>query len=252
MTQQSYDDLFLMKPLANTLYLYKNNPANPGVNPFANTANVIPITHPGCNAPSGYSCASYTSTGNWSNVAQILSPGDAWNGDAAGTSITSDTGVPSLLTVENDHLWLYQGQNGNALANPIELGSTGWSGMTLISPGTINGQLTLWTRQNSTGTIYSYPITLINHIPTLNPANPGTPITATSGSVLRGFTSLLPAATYPTIASTGDTNTSTGPSLYTISTSGQVIEYAGTPSGNPSSTATSLTTITPGSIFQIS
>jgi hypothetical protein len=186
------------------------------------------LSHPSCSATADNAgnCSGY-SLGNWSDVTQILAPGDAWAGSS------SDNGLPSLLTVENGQLWLYQGQFGDALADPIQLGSAGgttnWSAMTLIAPGLVAGQLTIWARNNSTGTLYSYPITVdANGLPTLNPASPGTPVTPTSGTVISGLT--LPAATYAAVSSPGAFDNSSNPGLYAENTSGT------TPSGGSCAT----------------
>ena len=247
MSHQGYDDLFALKPGSPNLYLYVNNPANQGQDPFGSTANVTTISsHPSCaaTADNATNCSSYPA-GNWSGVTQILAPGDAWAGAPAGSGITADNGQPSLITVENGQLWLYQGTNSDSLANPIQLGSAGWANMTLIAPGQVNGQLTLWARDNTTGQIYSYPITLdANNLPTLNPTAAGTPIPAegagSTGILLPGIT--LPAASYPTIASTGDSTATAGPSLYAIDTSGNVWDYPGTPGGTPSTTPVNIGT----------
>jgi hypothetical protein len=94
-----YDDLYAHQQpgdaFSGALYLYKNNPPNPGTNPYDNTANHIQINWPG--SPSDYT--------DWSSATQILSPGGAWTG--AGTA---DNGQPSLLvTFKDGTLWAYQG-----------------------------------------------------------------------------------------------------------------------------------------------
>lgn len=187
---------------------------------FNSTANLTTIpTYPSCSTSvrSG-NCSGYTS-GNWSDVTQILAPGDAWAGSG------SDNGLPSLLTVENNELWLYQGLFGNALGNPALLGSsagsTTWSGVTLIGPGTVDGTLTLCARNNSTGTLYSYPITIgSDGLPTLNPSSPGTPVAATSGTVISLTGVPLNSANYPAVASPGPLDNSSYPGLYAEQTTG--------------------------------
>jgi hypothetical protein len=96
--------------------------------------------------------------------------------------------------------------------------------MTLIAPGSVAGTPTIWARNNSTGALYSYPITIdANGLPTLDPASPATPVTATSGAVISGLT--LPAATYPAAGSPGALDNSSYPGLFAAGTSGT------TPSG---------------------
>jgi hypothetical protein len=258
------DDLFAIQPGQSVLYLYENDPSNSGADAYGNTGGVIPYSaRPACNSDPDNSanCTQYPGSDKWAGVASIVAPGDAWTGAPANSDtqnctttskINCDFGDPSLITAEsNGQLWIYQGQNGDALANPVQLGSTGWNNMTLLAPGVINDQLTLWARNNTTGVIYSYPIYLSsNDVPTLNPRSPGTPIAATSGTTTLGIT--LKASAYPDLATTGDANTPNGPALYAIDSSGNVFVYPGTPSGLPNSAATKLTTITPGSISELS
>jgi hypothetical protein len=209
MSQGSVDDLFVHKGA--NLWLYQNNPANPGAAPqFRDTSSLSGITpKPSCaaTASDAGNCAQYDAA-DWSDVSQILAPGDAYG------SVPSDNGLPSLLTVENDQLWLYQGEFGGQLGSPVLLGSSGWSGMTLIAPGEVGGQLTVWARDNSTGTLYSWPLTLdSNGVPELGTAAVGEPVAATSGSVVSGLS--LPSASYPFVVSSGAL---TGGSCGTVAT----------------------------------
>ena len=98
------DDLYAHKTGGASLYLYKSNPSDPGKSPqFGDTSAITAIQRPTC---SGSDCSGYGSS--WSAVTQILSPGDAWNPTATAND-TTDNGEPSLLTVENGELWLFQG-----------------------------------------------------------------------------------------------------------------------------------------------
>lgn len=108
-----------------------------------------------------------------------------------------------------------------------------------MAPGILNGQLTIWARDKTSGIIYVYPIYLSSsNIPTLNPnpSAPGTPIAATSGMTNLGIT--LKFGAYPDVATNGDANSPSGLALYAIDSSGNVYIYPGTASGNPSTTAT--------------
>ncbi len=226
-SQLGVDDLFAHESGGNALYLVLNHPGDLGVAPqFDNYgSNQATISTPTCSTSTrSGNCSGYDST-NWSGVTQILAPGDAWTGAPACTSgpaANCDTGLPSLLTVQGGKLWLYQGQFTNALGDPILLGSssgsTNWSGMTLIAPGDVGGNLTLWATQNSTGALYSYTFSIgSDGLPTLNSSSPGTPVAATSGTLIPSLS--FPSSSYPTMASPGPLDNSSYPGLY--------VEYTG-------------------------
>lgn len=236
MSEENVDDLFAYNKTNNEMYIINNNPSAIGAAPqlsAGNTSSMHTIPdHPVCaaTADNASNCTGYPggtanpNTSNWAGVQQIIAPGDAWSGAA------SDTGLASLITVENGTLWLYQGAFGGALSGatfagatgPIQLGSsagtTNWSGMTLIAPGDVNGQLTLWALNNATGAIYSYPITIdqASGQPTINPAGTGTPVTATSGPIV----ATIPTSNnYVAFASPGPLDTAF-PGLYAETTTG--------------------------------
>lgn len=232
-SQGAVDDLIFHKAGGTDLYVYQNNPVNPGVAPqFGGTSNIVTMSvKPPCSATTSNAsnCTGYDST-DWSKVSQILAPGDVYG-----------TGLPDLLTVENDQLWLYEGEYGDTVDTPVLLGSSGWSGMTLIAPGDVGGTLTLWARDNSTGVIYSWPLTLdSNGVPELGSASTGTPVTATSGSTVSGVT--LTSAAYPTVASSGPLTGGTCgtsdptacPGLYAEDTKGNLWYYQGQATGTGS------------------
>ncbi|MFC4035316.1 LamG-like jellyroll fold domain-containing protein [Streptomyces polygonati] len=82
------------------------------------------------------------------NITQLITPGNVFG----------NTDYPAVITVENKKLWIYQSDGGDHLTNPILLGDGDWTGQTLITPGTVQGTPVLWTRDNSSGTVYSFPI----------------------------------------------------------------------------------------------
>jgi hypothetical protein len=223
-TNQAVDDLWAYDKVNHHFYLYKNF----GSNPFQNTANTQDITKDrivtldggGCvpTASTG-TCADYDSTG-WSTLTQVLGVGDFYAGSSLDVPGTND-----LLTVEGGHLWLYRGQNTNQYLNlTVELGSTGWSGVTLVAPGLVGGKPTLWARDNATGVITSYTITF---------DAAGYPVGL--GAAGSGSTSLsVPGATaltqtlYPGVASPGDLHGTGHPDLVVTTTSGNLIDYPGT------------------------
>jgi hypothetical protein len=261
------DDLWAIKPSTGgqpgpgKLYLYQNNPANPGSDPYGTGSVSGTTVRPGCNSTPAIpnNCTNYPP--DWTTVTGILAVGDAWAGDpASGTADCATTPATnincdyqnqsSLITADsNGTLWLYQDKGGATLVNPIKLGSTGWNNMTLLAPGQLDsGQLTLWARDNNTtdttnyGKIFAFTITLQNGIPTLNNGNP---VTATSGTALPVT---APASTYPYIATPGDAGTTGGPNLYAIDTSGNIWAWPYTASDTLSTSKVKLATVTPGTI----
>jgi hypothetical protein len=262
-------------PRSHKLYFYANaDPQQSTAVPYGNYLNNVTTlsSHPVCTAsPENGNCGSYPggtsnpNTVNWQNATQILAIGDAWASSSSDNTCGGTLGTPSLLTVENDQLWLYQGGCGANLngGNPVELGSSGWANITLIAPGMIGGQLTLWARDNTSGALYDYPIGIDpNGVPTLsNPASTGTPIAAgtlPAGSGAFQITGItLNQGQYPIIASNGDDATGSAPNLYAIDTNGNVVEYAGitgvTSDQIPiSTTQVKIGTVPAGSISQLS
>jgi hypothetical protein len=249
----------------NTALIDGNQPPMPFDN-FSSNATSLSV-HPNClPTAENKNCGSYPGTTSpqnstdWSDVTQILEPGDAWAGSSADNTCGSQPvpGVPpppdtpSLLTVENGNLWLYQGGCGDflnpgnprnlenpavtttAASQPVELGAGDWGNMTLIAPGMVDGNLTLWARDNSSGALYSYTFTIDgNNVPTLSQPGSngiGSPIPAEgSGSTgtLIPLNVNLSSQSYPVIASNGDDATGSPANLYFIGTSGIVWEIAG-------------------------
>jgi hypothetical protein len=156
--------------------------------------------------------AGYLQTAPW-NISQLVVPGNVYG---------NTEGHPAVITVENRKLWIYQSTNGKHLANPVLLGDGDWTGLTLIAPGSVGGTPALWARDNSTGALYTYSLTIgSDGLPPLLHATSHTALPLT-----------LSPTTYPAIASPGDLNSSTGgadgnPDLYATNTRGELIEYPG-------------------------
>ena len=253
-SQSQVDDVFALRGAL--LFRYANN-TQAGTTPqFENTANVHLVNYPACptlqmepdpDNPTG-NCTGYPS--GWSQISQIVAPGDAWvganpfNQATFGTAgITQDDGDPSLLAVsKSGGLWLFQGNGGGQLQDPIQLGSSGWSNMTVIAPGTVNGTSVLWARDNSTGALFSYPFVISsNKVPTLNPTTPSSPVpaegTGTTGTAITGAPTLTKAA-YPTLTAalplasggcaTGSPNFNCA-GLFAVDASGNIWYYSGQP-----------------------
>ena len=259
-SQYQVDDVFALRGA--NLYRYLNNTKTGTTPQFENTANVRPVNWPPCPQPlmegdpdNPNNCSGYPS--GWAQISQIVAPGDAWTGanpynasTFGNTGITQDDLDPSLLAVsKTGQLWLFQGNGGGQLQDPVQLGSSGWNNMTVVAPGSVNGTGVLWARDNSTGTLYSYPFVLSsNDVPTMNPATPSSPIpaegTGTTGAPISGAPTLTKAA-YPTLTAalplaTGSGGCSTSnpgyycPGLYAEDTSGNIWYYPGQPvSGSP-------------------
>ncbi|WUD76776.1 LamG domain-containing protein [Streptomyces sp. NBC_00510] len=152
------------------------------------------------------------------NVSQLITPGNVFG---------NSYDYSAVITVENKELWIYQSDGGYHLKNPLLLGDGDWTGQTLIAAGTFKGSPVLWSRDNTTGALYSYPLAVDGD--TLVPA-----LLHPTVHTALGLT-LAPAA-FPVVASPGDVNSpvATGtngggpdgiPDLYTVDTSGQLIEY---------------------------
>jgi hypothetical protein len=236
-SQNAVDDLFAHK--GPNLYAYFNNPNDPGATPqFGSPSNVYFISKPPCSdADDPGACKSYDST-DWSKVTQILAPGDAYS------TAPAHRGPPGLLTVEKNQLWLYQDSyllEGQPILLGSSGGSTGWSDMTLIAPGQVNGAVTIWARDNLTGAIYSYPISIdANGLPTLNPADPGSPPTATSGTIITPPGVSFTSSAYPAMASPGPLDNSSYPGLYAEDSSGKLWYYPGQAGSQPISSTPTL------------
>lgn len=222
-TDQGVDDLWAYDTVNHHLYLYKNF----GPSPFENTANVIDVTKAGvaldttgsttgqaCQVTATADCTGYDAT-DWATVTQVVGVGDLYTGSTQDVPGTND-----ILTVEGDALWLYQGQNANYYLNtPIKLGTSGWSGMTLLAPGPVGGQPMLWARNNTTGVIYRYPITFdANGFPT----SLGTPTTVGT-QIATGYGQA--------VVSPGDVDGDGNPDLYSTDSGGQLWFTAGTTGG---------------------
>ncbi|GAA2015345.1 VCBS repeat-containing protein [Catenulispora yoronensis] len=231
------DDLWAYDTVSHGLFLNKNTGANPFTNPGnvvqlskANVAtdanNTSPTTPDGpntaCATTSTGSCAGYNNT-DWSGLTQMVAVGDFYQGDTPGTcGLTApsscDNGSPGLLTVENGSLWYYQGQQSPYfLGTAVQLGTSGWNGVTLLAPGPVNGVPTLWARDNTTGALYQYKITFDA---AGWPRNLGTPATGQAVSSTGVFTT-------PEIFSEGDVNGDGYPDLYGATEYGGLIAYPG-------------------------
>ncbi|WP_405737017.1 LamG-like jellyroll fold domain-containing protein [Streptomyces sp. NBC_01537] len=222
---QDFDDLIAFNKQNQQLYVVKNDldPAAgggtystyPGF--LGKRESPVGLSRPSCDVTgtvpdSRCGGAGYDSSTPW-NISQLIAQ-NYGSGQ-----------YPAIITVENNKLWFYQSTGGPGLVYPLLLGDGDWSGQTLIAAGTLNGAPVLWSRDNTTGALYSYDIT---------PDSTGLP-PLLHPTVHTNLGLTLPPASYPLIASPGDVNslvqdaTAGGPDgipdLYTVDTSGQLIEY---------------------------
>lgn len=161
----------------------------------------------------------YNST-SW-NISQLIAPGNVFGN-------TDD--YPAVITVENKELWIYQSDGGYHLKNPILLGDGDWTTQTLIAAGTFKGKPVLWSRDNATGQLYSYPIAVdpTTLVPALLHPNVRTSL---------GLT--LPPALYPMVASPA---TSTARSRWATRTPAPRTAIPTSTPSDPSASSSSTTT----------
>jgi hypothetical protein len=159
------DDLFAYNTKTQQLYIVKNDydPADDSAFPpvkYSNYAGYVGrrydvVTKDACESAdlvaddSRCRTAGYDSQ-TW-NVSQLVTPGNVFG---------NTSNYPAVITMENKRLWIYQADGGGHLKNPLLLGDGDWSGLTLIAPGTVGGTPTLWARDNASGTLYTFPLTL--------------------------------------------------------------------------------------------
>ncbi|WP_435132267.1 FG-GAP-like repeat-containing protein [Actinacidiphila sp. bgisy144] len=205
-TNHWIDDLWAWKN--GRLFLYANNLNNSGglegnSNRYFTASHRVSVSRPACTSTD---CSNYLS--DWSAVAQLVAPGDI-DGD----------GIPDLITVENDTAWLFLGstQTGHFSA-AYKLGTTTWTGDTLMAPGDATGDGTpdLWARNDATGAVYLYPLT---------------------GNTTDGFTTATAiqiaspgaylATDRPLMTSPGDIDGDRHPDAYTITNTHQLWENPG-------------------------
>ncbi|MFJ3791003.1 LamG-like jellyroll fold domain-containing protein [Kitasatospora sp. NPDC090091] len=158
-TGTNVDDLFAYSRSTHELYLYQNDAVTPGgtTGRFTLTQNVVPIRN-------SSSCPAKGSDGTWNNVTQILAPG----------KLAQFADAPDLITVDKGELWYFPGtfQAGCNLGAGVRIGTGDWSGTTLLAPGTVGGQPTLWARDDVTGAVSTFPLTFSAGVPTTKIAAP--------------------------------------------------------------------------------
>ncbi len=125
----------------------------------------------------------------------------------------------TLLDVEQGNLWLQR--DPSRFGKSTQLTSTGlWNGYDLIAPGPdANGNLALWAREQSTGTLRSYAVPKL--------ANGGFDFSAladpATGTVIGSF----PVAGYPTLGSSGDLDGDGQADLYAVTADRHLVTFEG-------------------------
>ncbi|MEU6280835.1 LamG-like jellyroll fold domain-containing protein [Streptomyces sp. NPDC047028] len=155
LTGHDVDDLFALHTTSSPkqLYLVPNDvnydTTTYGYSNYANNKSHT-IAKPSCQSSTPADrCTAADYTTDWNATTKIAAPGDVYG-----------TGLADLITIENGHLWLYQGRSGGTLVNPVLLGDGDWSDFDLLSPGTVNNTPTLWARNRWTGVLYTFPLTI--------------------------------------------------------------------------------------------
>ncbi|MFI2764792.1 ricin-type beta-trefoil lectin domain protein [Streptomyces echinatus] len=173
----THDDLFAYNTKTQQLYVVKNDldPKDDGAfphTPYSTFPGFVGrrydvVTKDTCEATDTVPAARCADAGYdpakpWS-ISQLVADGDVYG----------NADHPAVLTVENNKLWLYQSYGVNHLGHPLLLGDGDWSGLTLIAPGRVGGTFsvdddgngkvtggtpTLWARDDSSGTVYTFPI----------------------------------------------------------------------------------------------
>ncbi|MEH0576792.1 MULTISPECIES: ricin-type beta-trefoil lectin domain protein [Streptomyces] len=173
----THDDLLAYNKKTQALYVVKNDldPKDDGSfprTPYSTFPGFVGrrydvVTKDACEATDTVPAdrcaeAGYDPAKPWS-LSQLVVDGDVYG----------NADHPAVITVENKKLWLYQSYGINHLGHPLLLGDGDWSGLTLIAPGRVggafsvdedgNGKLTggtptLWARDDSSGTVYTFPI----------------------------------------------------------------------------------------------
>jgi hypothetical protein len=194
LTNSGVDDLLAYSRTTGEMYMYGNDMGDGGTpGHFTLTADIHSLSRPPCTSTTR--CTGYVQQPNpanpssWGTITQMIAPGDL--------SGTAGSNQGNLITMEGGRLWLYQFSTGQyLLSNPILLGTGDWSNFTLIAPGVIGGNLnaatqtagtpTLWARDNTTGSLYTFSLAkdANGNFPLLTPPTLSLtlPLTATDGT----------------------------------------------------------------------
>ncbi|WP_405021212.1 hypothetical protein OHV05_34230 [Kitasatospora sp. NBC_00070] len=128
----------------------------------------------------------------------------------------------SILTVEDDSLWLFTDPGflyGYQTFVRIST-SAAWTGYDLIAPGrAADGTLALWSRNRATGELRTYPIA--------KGADGTYDFTALADPATGTVVGTFPVAQYPTLGSSGDGNGDGQPDLYAVTADRHLLTFSG-------------------------
>ncbi|MED7951998.1 ricin-type beta-trefoil lectin domain protein [Streptomyces sp. BE303] len=145
-SEGSQDDLIAFNRATRKLYVYYNDATAvpPGIAGHFSRRAISPIG-------TSSTCAQGIDS-TWNHLTQMVAT--APNGNVAKR--------PNLITVENGRLRYYPGSTlgGCLFATGTDLGTGDWSGVTLLPPGSVGSTPTLWARDDLTGAIHTYPLSL--------------------------------------------------------------------------------------------
>ncbi|WP_157537551.1 ricin-type beta-trefoil lectin domain protein [Kitasatospora azatica] len=152
------DDVIVHKPSDANLYYYPNNSTASGVPGRLGAKSTL--TKPNCVTGANQDCSTYQT--DWSSTVQIAAIGDPKNSKLNPV----DYHKAGLITEEvgkdgNTGLWFYPTPTYGTFGKPVQLATTGWAGLDLITPGdwAQTGTPGLWARNRSTGVITGYTLT---------------------------------------------------------------------------------------------
>ncbi len=209
------DDLWALSSDRQNLYYYvniANTPASKASPPPPYYTSSHRALLDSCSTSCGTHPVIGTTNIDWSHVNQLLAVGDL-NNDKNPDLVTEEAGgnLYALYT------------NGAGHISTIQLLGTNpaWDNWTFLSPGnttTDGGVAQLWARNNTTGTLWAYPLTL----------NTSTGTDTLAAPVQISATAAFPASAYPQVLSVGDITGDGLPDLVATTANGSLIDIPNT------------------------
>ncbi|WP_035845669.1 ricin-type beta-trefoil lectin domain protein [Kitasatospora azatica] len=205
------DDVIVHKPGDATLYYYPNNSTASGIP--GRLGQKFTLKKPDCFISANQNCSSYQT--DWSGTVQIAAIGDPKNSKLSPVDYKKAGLIAEELGRDgNTGLWFYPTPTTGTFDKPVQLATTGWAGMDLITPGDWTGGGTpgLWARNRSTGVITAYALT--PGTDTSSKTNLGyDTLTAISAPITIG---MVPVSDVPILQSDGNLTGQGFPSLWGV------------------------------------